>query len=90
MPLKFTNTEEARKLVLDESKKWRQALEKAKTSKDGAKEVAAAMVTATDTIVSAQVHTMDQVMDIRKEQGDSEGRTGEGQQGHGYAGHRAR
>jgi len=51
MPLKFTNTEEARKLVLDESKKWRQALERAKTSKDGAKEVAAAMVTATDTIV---------------------------------------
>ena len=27
------------------------------------------MVTATDTMVSAQVHTMDQVMDIRKEQG---------------------
>ena len=27
------------------------------------------MVTATDTIVSAQVHTMDQVMDIKKEQG---------------------
>ena len=55
MPLKFNNTEEARKLVPDESKKWRQALEKAKTSKDG--------------LVSAQVHTMDQVMDIRKEQG---------------------
>ena len=69
MPLKFNNTEEARKLVLDESKKWRQALEKAKTSKDGVKDVAAAMVTATDTIVSAQVHTMDQVMDIKKEQG---------------------
>ena len=31
--------------------------------------MAAAMVTATDTIVSAQVHTMDQVMDIKKEQG---------------------
>ena len=69
MPLKFSNMEEARKLVLDESKKWRQALEKAKTSKDGVKDVAAAMVTATDTIVSAQVHTMDQVMNIRKEQG---------------------
>ena len=55
--------------MLDESKKWRQALEKAKTSKDGAKDVAAAMVTATDTIVSAQVLTMDQVMDIKKEQG---------------------
>ena len=27
------------------------------------------MVTATDTLVSAQVHRMDQVMDIRKEQG---------------------
>ena len=69
MPLKFNNTQEARKLVLDESKKWRQALEKAKTSKDGAKDVAAAMVTATDTIVSAQVLTMDQVMDIKTEQG---------------------
>ena len=71
MPLKFNNTEEARKLVLDESKKWRQALEKAKTSKDGAKDVAAAMVTcaATDALVSAQVHTMDQVMDMKKEQG---------------------
>ena len=35
---------------------------------DGAKEVAVAMVTATDTMVSLQVHTMDQVLDIRKEQ----------------------
>ena len=42
---------------------------KAKTSKDGAKEVAVAMVTATDAMLSAQVHTMDQVKDIRKEQG---------------------
>ena len=48
MPLKFNNTEEARKLVLDEFKKWRQALEKVKTSKNGAKDVTAVMVTATD------------------------------------------
>ena len=54
MPLKFNNTKEAQKLVLDESKKWRHTLEEAKT-KDGSKEVAVAMVTATDTMVSAQV-----------------------------------
>ena len=34
--------------MLDEFKKWRQALEKVKTSKNGAKDVTAVMVTATD------------------------------------------
>jgi len=33
MPLRFNTPDEARKLVLDESKKWRAALEKSKTQK---------------------------------------------------------
>ena len=68
MPLKFNNSDEARKFILDESKKWRASLEKAKTSKDGAKETATVMVNATDALVSAQTHTIDAVMVLQREQ----------------------
>ena len=69
MPLKFANTDEARKVVLDESKKWRTALEKARTSKEGAKELATTMVAATDTLVSAQAFTLDVLTGVQIEQG---------------------
>ena len=69
MPLKFANTDEARKMVLDESKKWRTALEKARTSKEGAKELATTMVAATDTLVSAQAFTLDVLTGVQIEQG---------------------
>ena len=68
MPLKFNNSDEARKFILDESKKWRATLEKAKTSKDGVRETATVMVTATDALVSAQTHTIDAVIQLQRDQ----------------------
>ena len=68
MPLRFNNTEEARKLVLNESKKWRAALEKSKTQKEGAKDIATSMVAATDVIVSTQVFTLDTIAGVQAEQ----------------------
>ena len=53
---------------MDESKKWRASLEKAKSSKDGVKETATVMVNATDALVSAQTHTIDAVMMLQREQ----------------------
>ena len=67
MPLKFNTTDEARKLVLDESKKWRAALEKSKAAKDGAKEIATTMVAATDVLVSTQTFTLDALSGIQAE-----------------------
>ena len=68
MPLKFQNTDEARKLVLDEARKWRAALEKARSSKDGIKEMANTMVTATDTLVSTQAYTLEVLAGVQSEQ----------------------
>ena len=68
MPLRFNTPDEARKLVLDESKKWRAALEKSKTQKEGAKEIATTMVAATDVIVSTQVFTLDAIARVQAEQ----------------------
>ena len=68
MPLKFNNTDEARKLILDKARKWRAALEKAKSSKDGVKEVANTMVSATDTLVSTQTYTLDVLANVQAKQ----------------------
>ena len=68
MPLRFNTPDEARKPVLDESKKWRAALEKYKTQKEGAKEIASTMVAATDVIVSTQVFTLDAIAGVQAEQ----------------------
>ena len=68
MPLRFNTPDEARKLVLDESKKWRAALEKSKTQKEGAKDIAATMVAATDVIVSTQVFALDAIAGVQAEQ----------------------
>ena len=68
MPLRFNTPDEARKLVLDESKKWRAALEKSKTQKDGAKDIATTMVAATDVIVSTQFFALDAISGVQAEQ----------------------
>ena len=73
MPLRFGTSDEARKTILDESKKWRTVLEKARGAKDGLKEVANTVIAANDVLVSAQAFTLEKIDQISSGQGALEG-----------------
>ena len=68
MPLRFNTSDEARKLILDESKKWRTVLEKARGAKDGLKDVANTVIASNDVLVSAQAFTLDKLEHISQGQ----------------------
>ena len=73
MPLRFGTSDEARKTILDESKKWRTVLEKARGAKDGLKEVANTVIAANDVLVSAQAFTLEKIDQISSGQAALEG-----------------